>query len=242
MIQHIPEEILDIYNKLIKTNFEAYLVGGCVRNLLLKKSVKDWDMTTNAIPEDILKIFPNGFYDNKFGTVGIPVGKGVAEITTFRKESGFSDKRRPDNIEWGKSIEEDLARRDFTINAIALKLTTNGQRPTANLIDPFNGQQDLKDKVIRAVGNPKERFKEDALRLLRGIRIATELSFSFEENTWKEIISDSSLIKEVSGERIRIELLRILGSDKAYEGIVLLKDSNLLQQILPELMGGIGVA
>jgi tRNA nucleotidyltransferase/poly(A) polymerase len=169
-------------------------------------------------------------------------GKIIIEITTFRTEKGYSDKRRPDSVEWGKSIEEDLARRDFTINAIALKLTTNDQRLTTNLIDPYGGQRDIEEKIVRAVGNPKERFKEDALRLLRAIRIATELSFVIEESTWKEIISDASLIKEVSGERIRIELLRILGSNNAYEGIMLLKNANLLNHILPELIVGIGIS
>ncbi len=235
MVKLIPQEILDIYNRVKKANFEVYLVGGCVRNFLLKKPVKDWDMTTNAAPEQILKIFPEAFYDNKFGTVGVPIEKRVIEITTFRTEKGFSDKRRPDNVEWGKSIEEDLARRDFTINAIALKLTTN-------IIDPYNGQQDIKDKLVRAVGNPKKRFKEDALRLLRGIRIATEFDFSIEENTWKEIVSDAPFIKEISGERIRVELLRILASNNAYAGIMLLKNSNLLNYILPELTEGIGVS
>lgn len=246
MIDHIPQEILGIYNKLTKANFEAYLVGGCIRNLLLKRPVKDWDMTTSATPEELLKIFTDGFYDNKFGTVGVPIElnkeKKVVEITTFRTEKGFTDQRRPDKVEWGKSVEEDLARRDFTINAIALKLTTNEQRLTTNLIDPFNGQKDLENKTIKAVGNPKERFKEDALRLLRAIRIATELNFKIEDNTWKEMIADASLITKVSGERIRTELLRILASDNAYEGTMLLKNSNLLNHILPELIEGIGVS
>ncbi|MDP2586042.1 MAG: HD domain-containing protein [Candidatus Levybacteria bacterium] len=239
MIKLIPEEILKIYKKLGEANFEAYFVGGCIRNMLLKKPVKDWDMTTNAVPEQMLKIFPEAFYDNKFGTVGLPIEiakqKIVVEITTFRTEKGYSDKRRPDSVEWGKTIEEDLARRDFTINAIALKLPNN-------FIDPYGGQEDLKKQVIKAVGNAKERFKEDALRLLRAVRIATEISFTIEDATWEEIVADSSLIQHVSGERIRIELLRILGNERAYEGIMLLKDSNLLNYIFPELIVGIGVS
>lgn len=246
MLRHIPEEILNIYDKVKKANFEAYLVGGCVRNMLLQKSVKDWDMTTNATPEQILKIFGDGFYDNQFGTVGLPIEingqKCVAEMTTFRTEEGYSDRRHPEKVSWGKSIEEDLARRDFTINAIALKLEGDLQELNYKIIDPYKGQDDIQNKLIRAVGNPKERFKEDALRLIRAVRIATELSFKIEENTWKEIISDASLIKEVSGERIRIELLRILGSTNPYEGILLLKDSCLLENILPELIQGIGIS
>jgi len=242
MLKLIPEEILKIYNRVKQANFEIYFVGGCVRNMLSNQPVKDWDMTTNATPPEMLKLFPEAFYDNKFGTVGIPVQKKIVEITTFRTEKGHSDKRRPDNVEWGKSIEEDLARRDFTINAIALKLTTNDQRLTTNLIDPYGGQKDLKEKLIRAVGNPKERFKEDALRLLRAVRIATELSFTIQEDTWREIIADASLIKAISGERIRIELLRIMQGDNAYEGVIMLKNANLLKYILPEIMEGIGAS
>lgn len=239
MIQHIPQEILDIYGRLKKANFEVYFVGGCVRNIILKRHVKDWDMTTNATPEQMLAIFSNGFYDNKYGTVGVPVEidkqKLVAEITTFRTEHGFSDKRHPEKVLWGKSIEEDLARRDFTINAVALELPNN-------FVDPYDGREDIEKKIIKAVGDPKERFKEDALRLLRAVRIATELSFSIEENTWKEIIADASLIENISGERIRIELLRILKNENAYNGAILLKDANLLKYILPELMLGAGIS
>ena len=242
MIKLIPEEILKTYKKIQEANFEIYLVGGCVRNMLLKKPVKDWDMTTNAVPEQMLKIFPKAFYDNKFGTVGIPIKNGIIEITTFRTEHGYSDKRRPDSVKWGKTIEEDLARRDFTINAIALRITTNEQLLTTNLIDPYEGQKDIENKIIRAVGNPKERFKEDALRLLRAVRIATEISFTIDDATWKEMVTDSPLIKHVSGERIRIEFLRILRNERVYEGIMLLKDSNLLNYILPELIIGIGIS
>ena len=253
MIEHIPQEILGIYRRLKEANFEAYLVGGCVRNLLLERKVKDWDMTTNATPKQLLTIFKEGFYDNKFGTVGLPVEalakagvpekKQIVEITTFRTEHGFSDKRRPDTVRWGKTIEEDLARRDFTINAIALRChpeLVSGSK--FDIIDPYHGQDDLNKKLVKAVGNPKERFKEDALRLLRAVRIATELSFTIEEKTWQEMITDAPLINHVSGERIRVELLRILASENVYQGIMLLKDAKLLEQILPELIEGIGVS
>lgn len=244
MIEHIPQEILAIYKKAQNSGFAVYLVGGCVRNLLLGKKVKDWDLTTNATPEQILKLFGNGFYDNKFGTVGIPIKdtKGVVEITTFRTEHGFSDKRRPDKVSWGKNIEEDLARRDFTINSIALKLEAQPQGSTYEIIDPFGGQKDLEQKLIRAVGDPKKRFKEDALRLLRAIRIASEYGFTIEKNTWEEIQKDAPLIKHVSGERIRTELLRILGTEYPHDGIMLLRNANLLENIIPEIIEGIGVS
>ncbi|MCL5434931.1 MAG: CCA tRNA nucleotidyltransferase [Patescibacteria group bacterium] len=245
MTSRIPDNILEIYKKLHNAGFEAFFVGGCVRDIILKKQVKDWDLTTNAAPENILKIFPDGFYDNKFGTVGIPLeAKGVVEITTYRTEGEYKDKRHPENVSWGKTINEDLARRDFTINAIALRLTTfaQGKPPNFQIIDPFDGQKDLEKKIVKAVGDANKRFKEDALRLIRAIRIATELSFTIEKTTWEKIIEDASLISHISNERIHDELLRILKSDNAYEGIMLLKDSSLLQFILPELIEGIDVS
>ncbi len=269
MIRLIPPYILDLYKKIEDAGFKLYLVGGCVRNMLMNKEVNDWDLTTNATPQQILELFPDGFYDNDFGTVGIAVEhdgqKQVIEITTFRTEHGYSDRRRPDKVEWGKTIEEDLHRRDFTMNAIALRLRTENLEPRTSsltknyssvpslskgedenirhqIIDPFNGRQDIKDNLIRAVGNPDDRFKEDALRLLRAIRFATELQFTIEEKTWKALVENSHLIKEISGERIRIELLKILASDFPYEGIMLLKNSNVLQYILPELLEGVGVS
>lgn len=239
----IPSQIIKIYKEISDKGFEIFLIGGCVRNILLEKEIKDWDMTTNATPEDLLKIFPNGFYDNNFGTVGIPLeNKQVAEITTYRTEQGYKDRRRPEKVEWGKTIEEDLSRRDFTINAIAIKLNLPDYQTSFEVIDPFEGKKDLEGKIIRAVGDPKLRFKEDALRLIRAIRIATELSFTIEKNTWNEIVSDASLIDEISKERIRAELIRILSSEYPYEGIMLLKNSGLLSHIIPELLEGEGVS
>jgi len=264
VIKNIPQEILKVYKKFRDAGLEVYFVGGCVRNLLLQKEVKDWDLTTSATPEKILELFPDAFYDNKFGTVGIPISYSsnqditiahphVVEATTFRTEHGYSDKRRPDAVKWGKTIEEDLARRDFTVNAIAMichpelfetepqsRRLVSGSKTT--IIDPYHGQLDIKNKIIRAVGNPSQRFKEDALRLIRAIRIATEHGFTIETKTWEEIISDAHLIKEVSGERVRIELLRILASQHPYDGTMLLKNSSLLQYILPELLEGINVS
>lgn len=246
MQDYIPEEIIGIYKTFELAGFDIYLVGGCVRNLLMKKPVKDWDLTTNAKPEEILSLFPNGFYDNTFGTVGIPIIINNAthnvEVTTFRTERGYSDKRRPDEVIWGKTIEEDLARRDFTINAIALKLSVLNSQFSTRIIDPFNGQKDIEDKLVKAVGDPKKRFKEDALRLLRAVRVATELSFTIEENTWNELVTDASLITHVSGERIRIELSRILASYYPYDGIMLLRNGSLLEYILPELLKGVDIS
>jgi tRNA nucleotidyltransferase (CCA-adding enzyme) len=261
----IPQPIIDIYKKLSDAGFQIYFVGGCVRNILLNKDVKDWDMTTSATPEEILQLFPDGFYDNQFGTVGVPVRSQftvhgsqqnetdngelrtdnvtyVVEITTFRSEGKYLDKRHPENVEWGKSIEEDLQRRDFTINSMAMRLTENRELITDNIIDPFNGKQDLENRIIRAVGNPNERFKEDALRLMRAVRFASQLGFTIEEKTWEAMRIDAALLPAVSAERIHDELLKILASDHPYEGILLLKNAKLLDYILPELLEGIGIS
>ncbi len=217
-----------------KAGFETYAVGGSVRDLLLGRPAKNWDFTTNATPQEILKIYPDGFYDNAFGTVGIAQENGeIYEITTFRTESNYQDHRHPTKVLWGQTLTEDLGRRDFTIGAIAF----DGK----NFIDPYNGQKDLKDKIIRTVGNPNQRFAEDALRLMRAIRIATELEFLLEAETFAAIVKNAALIREISSERIRDELLKILATDHPAEGLSLLKNAGLLQEILPEVEKGFGV-
>ncbi len=250
----IPKNIKEIYDKLGKKGYDAYFVGGCVRNLLMSLPVKDWDLTTNATPDEILKLFPDGFYNNEFGTVGIPLSEtNIVEITTFRTEHGFSDRRHPEKVQWGKNVEEDLSRRDFTMNAIAMSIVSNSSiinlqpalpagRSSIVFVDPFDGQKDIKQKIIRAVGNPKERFKEDALRLLRAVRFATELTFEIEKSTWTEIKADAKLIVEISNERVRDELMKIIASENPSYGILLLKEAGLLQYILPELLEGVGVS
>ncbi len=239
----IPELVKGIYWTLRDSGFDVYFVGGCVRDMLLEKSVKDWDLTTSATPKEMLALFPDGFYDNQFGTVGIPLrineNPMVVEITTFRTERNYTDSRHPGDVAWGESIEEDLQRRDFTINAIALRLN---KEASFELIDPYDGQIDLKNKLIRSVGNPNERFKEDALRLMRAIRFATQLSFTIEEQTWRALREDAQLLPLIASERIRDEFLKILGSNFPYEGVMLLKNAGLLQYILPELLEGIGVS
>jgi putative nucleotidyltransferase with HDIG domain len=243
MLSAIPAEVLSIYKLFEKNKFEIYFVGGCVRNILLKKDIKDWDLTTSARPEEITKLFKESFYDNTFGTVGIPIkinGKeSVVEITTYRTEFGYKDKRHPEKVSWGKTIEEDLSRRDFTINAIALRIN---EKSYFELVDPFDGEKDLKKKIVKAVGDPNLRFKEDALRLIRAVRIATELNFKIEKNTLEKIKEDAKLIEHVSNERIRTELLKILETKNSYDGIILLQESELLKYILPELIEGVGVS
>ncbi len=242
----IPEKISNIVRTFKHAGFEIYLVGGCVRNMLLKRPIKDWDFTTNATPEQMIELYPNAFYDNQFGTVGIPLEdsstgeKTVVEVTTYRTEQGYTNKRHPDQVSWGKTIEEDLSRRDFTINAIAIDPSTLADKPV--LIDPYHGKSDLENNLIKAVGEAEVRFKEDALRLMRAVRIATQLGFSIEEKTLQAIIEDASLLNEIAKERIRDELLKILSSDYPYEGILLLKNTGLLAFIIPELLEGVGVS
>lgn len=243
----MPSFVSELIERFKKEGLEIYIVGGAVRDLIMGRAVSDWDFTTNATPEQILKLFPKAFYDNKFGTVGIPIkvtsnkkqvtGNEILEVTTFRREESYSDRRHPDRVVWGESLEEDLARRDFTINAMALKVTSkNNLLPvTCYLIDPFNGQEDIKNKIVRAVGNPQERFSEDALRMMRAVRIASELGFVIEEKTFEAIKMNVALIRKISAERIRDELFKLLASPYPYEGVVMLRNAGLLVEILPEV-------
>ena len=245
----IPKYLYKIAQKLKDSGYEAYLVGGCVRDILMKKNPQDWDMTTDARPEEILAVFPEGKYENDFGTVLLPIRlekkegelKGqlqdVIEITTYRSEQGYSDRRHPDSIQFETKLDKDLERRDFTINALALDLTQENK-----IIDLFGGEKDIKKKIIRAVGEPSDRFKEDALRMLRAIRLSAQLGFKIEEKTKRAIVKLAGSIKFVSKERIRDELIKILASDRPAEGIMLLHDCKLLQYIIPELEQGVGVA
>ncbi len=223
----LPQDIKKFMTVFEKKRFQIYLVGGAVRNLLLKKAITNWDFTTNATPEEMLKLFPDAFYNNIYGTVSISTNSSIFEITPFRKESDYDDNRHPKTIEWAKTVEEDLARRDFSINAIAYDGKT--------LIDPYGGQKHLLEKMIVAVGDPDKRFKEDALRLMRGIRLAAQLGFLIEEKTRASIQGNTPLIKNISWERIRDELLKIIESEHPDDGILFLHNTGLLHFILPEL-------
>lgn len=246
MQEIIPEKVKKIYQKLHDVGYEVYLVGGCVRNILLKHEVSDWDMTTNATPEQIQEVFPDSFYDNSFGTVGVKYedtaeneGKEYAEITTFRTEHGYTDFRHPEKVEWGTTLEEDVKRRDFTVNALAVRIKENNE---IEIVDLVGGQEDLQNKILRAVGNPDERFKEDALRLLRAIRFASQLGFAIDQGTLSAIKNDAQLISHVSNERVRDELFRILELPNTYDGIMLLEEVGILDIILPELTKGKGIS
>jgi poly(A) polymerase/tRNA nucleotidyltransferase (CCA-adding enzyme) len=234
--------IKEIADTLTSAGFEAYLVGGCLRDLIMGRVPKDWDIATNARPKDIQRLFSNSIYENKFGTVAIKTGSEdptmqIVEVTTFRKEGKYSDRRHPDKVKFANTIEEDLARRDFTINAMAFEISSNKRR-VSGLVDPFGGRKDLSQKIIRAVGDPMERFSEDALRLIRAIRFATELNFEIEENTSAAIKEKSSLLRFISKERIRDEIEKIIMSENPQKGFELLRSLGLLKFILPELEEG----
>ena len=241
----IPKEIKLIIEKLKKQGFEAYIVGGCVRDFLRDVEPKDWDVTTNAKPEEIQKIFSKSFYKNKFLTVTVqtesknPKLKEV-EITTYRSETKYSDRRHPDKVKFAKTIEEDLSRRDFTINAIATTLKDSELK----IVDVFKGQKDLEAKMIRAVGNPEERFSEDALRMMRAVRFATTLGkdWKIEKKTSEAIKKNAIWLQAISKERVRDEFLKIIMTERATEGIELLRKLNLLKYILPELEEGYGIS
>jgi len=238
----IPTEVKFVIDGLIDKGFQAYLVGGCVRDLLKDVEPHDWDIATNAKPEEVGAIFLRSFSDNNFGTVTVLTDSGderlkEIEITTYRIDEKYSDKRHPDKIEWAVNIEDDLSRRDFTINAIAVL----PQAGDLMIIDPFFGQNDMDRKIIRAVGNPEERFNEDALRMMRAVRFATIFGFKIESATSDAIIKNSSSLQFISKERIRDEFLKIIMAENAGHGIELLKDLGLLKFILPELEEGDGV-
>jgi putative nucleotidyltransferase with HDIG domain len=248
----IPENIKGIILGLEKAGFEAFIVGGCVRDLLLGKEQKDWDIATNSKPEEIIKIFPDSVYENQFGTVGIKIKKEnekteVVEITTYRIESKYSDRRHPDEIKFAKTLEEDLSRRDFTINAMALKIKDQKlklekeKNKEYEIIDLFNGQKDLRNKLIRAVGKAQDRFNEDALRMMRAVRFACQLDFKIEKNTFEAIKKNAKNLEYISRERICDEFQKIILSDRPAEGIELLYESKLLPYIIPEIIIGFDV-
>src|SRR3989344_3392486 len=236
----IPTEIIKIVEKLEDSGFKTWIVGGCVRDLLLKRPPNDWDVATNADPSAIQRVFDHTYYTNEFGTVGVVTESEdstlkVVEVTPFRLEGKYSDARRPDNVVFSENLEEDLKRRDFTINALAYSPSKE------KLVDLYEGIKDIKDMVVRAVGEPKARFEEDSLRILRAIRIAAELDFSINEDTKAAMAEMAPQIEKISKERVRDELTRIISSVKPLKSLVLAQQLGVLAYILPELEQGIGV-
>ncbi len=237
----IPATVSRATQTLENKGFLAYVVGGSVRDLILGKTPDDWDITTNAIPEEIIALYPKTFYENRFGTVTVvneeetdPTLKTI-EITPFRQEGKYSDRRRPDEIKFSQKIEDDLSRRDFTINALAFRPSTG------ELIDLYGGIKDLKDKVVRTVGEPGARLTEDPLRIMRSVRLACTLDCTIESKTAEAMREYNSLIKEIATERIQIEFNKIIMSPRPLLGLELLKQYGLLEHIAPELLEGVGI-
>jgi len=280
----IPGYVTRVTETLEKAGFEAFLVGGCVRDLIIGRNPKDWDVTTNANPDQTISLFEKTIYENTFGTVGvclpaIPNGReqagiskqeqkvthetskdvtstdelsvvdrhvtgdsvthetiqyNIIEVTPYRIEAKYTDYRHPEEVKFSDNLEDDLKRRDFTINALAYNPNKG------HIVDLYKGQEDLKDKVIRAVGNPNDRFNEDALRMLRAVRFSAQLDFAIEYDTMQAIANNAGLLKNISGERIRDELTKIIESHNSAQGVALLQKLGLLKYIIPELEEGIG--
>ena len=224
----LPTKVKQIISKLEKADFEAYAVGGCVRDSILGRSPEDWDITTSAKPEEVKRLFSTTIDTGlQHGTVTVVIEKEGFEVTTFRLDGDYTDGRHPDRVAFTSSLTEDLRRRDFTINAMAYSEKTG-------LIDEFDGERDLEDGVIRAVGEAKERFSEDALRMLRAIRFAGQLNFKIEEKTFDAIKELSSNISKVSVERIAKELEKLLLSGNP-EYIALVYETGIFSVIAPEV-------
>ncbi len=269
--RNIPDYVTHVTSKLENAGFEAFLVGGCVRDLIMGRTPKDWDITTNAKPEQIISLFEKTIYENSFGTVAVCVPKEedtqivtqetfdkegklltretggskdnnvtqetnyyILEVTPYRTEGKYSDFRHPDGVVFSDNIEEDLKRRDFTMNAMSYSVS-NG-----HIKDIYKGHKDIKDMSIRTVGDPDERFNEDALRMLRAVRFACQLGFTISQETSEAIFKNSSLLKNISTERIRDEFTKIIETDRGVEGIILMYQLGLLPYVLPEVLDSVG--
>ncbi len=234
----VPEDVAELMGQLRAARFAAYVVGGAVRDTLAGRAPSDWDLATDATPDQLRNAFPDAQYENRFGTVGIPTSAGVREVTTFRADGPSSDARRPDVITFLSAIEGDLARRDFTINAMAFGAPSGAHGDlvaSGSLIDPFGGAADLAAGLLRAVGDPSERFREDALRMLRAARFATRFNLTIEPATAAAIRRDAALVATLSGERIGAEVKGILAAENPAPGLHTLNDLGLTAQIAPEL-------
>lgn len=240
----VPDEIASITRILQHAGFEAYLVGGCVRDIMRGTTPKDWDITTNADPQQIISLFPKTFYENEYGTVGIvnetislddlnKLSLRVVEVTPYRKETTYSNFRHPDEVTFSGNLQDDLMRRDFTMNAIAYDVAKG------EIVDPYDGCADIKRHLIRTVGKPEDRFHEDALRIMRAVRFGAELGFAIEMETMAAIVLFAPRLEKIAGERLRDELSKIIMSERPMEGVIMLKRTDTLKYVLPELEQGL---
>lgn len=241
-----PPAVREILDRLHDAGHDGWAVGGSVRDALLGRRPADWDLATDARPDRLLELFPGAVYENRFGTVAVRThGSGVVEITTFRSEHDYADFRRPHRVEFGDTVDIDLARRDFTVNAIAWgRAGTDGQATDEQpnrIEDPFGGLADLAARRLRAVGNPDARFREDALRMVRAVRLAATLEMDVEERTLAAIGANAGLVAHLSGERIGAELEKLLAAPAPSRGLALAHDTGLLAVFAPELAAQRGI-
>lgn len=232
----MPKDVLFILNKLNEEGFEAYIVGGCVRDKLLGLIPHDYDITTSAEPQEIKRVFKDFktiLIGEEFGTIGILIDETLYEVTTFRIDGKYKNFRKPENVIFSKDLVEDLKRRDFTINAMAMD--SKGE-----LYDPFGGKNDLEDKVLRAVGRPNERLKEDAIRILRAIRFAGRLNLYIDDDLFDAISFERKLLKKISPERIFDEFSKMITSDRPSYYLLLMEETGVLDVIFPELKRTVG--
>ncbi len=239
MLAAIPTAVRDLLASLWTDGYAAYVVGGSLRDVVLGRQPADWDLASSARPDQVVGMFPGAVYENRFGTVAVRKADAHFEITTFRTDHEYADFRRPHRVEFGETIEVDLARRDFTVNAMAW-----GARPgeSPRLVDPYDGLADIERRLLRAVGDPGVRFEEDALRMIRAVRLATTLDFGIEAATLAGIEARAELAAHLSGERIAMELDRLLGAPMPSAGLRVLAETGLLAHIAPELAAQRGVA
>lgn len=226
MTPKLPEDVIYLLNRLTEAGYEGYIVGGCVRDTLLGRTPKDWDITTSALPQEVKRLFRHTVDTGiAHGTVTVVLNKTNYEITTYRIDGEYHDCRRPDAVSFTGNLEEDLLRRDFTMNAIAY-------HPAKGFCDPYGGQKDINAQIIRGVGESAKRFQEDALRMLRALRFAAQLGFTIEQETYGALVENRALIQKISAERIREELEKLLLS-QYLEKLPLLWESGLLAEISP---------
>ncbi|HVQ23317.1 MAG TPA: CCA tRNA nucleotidyltransferase, partial [Candidatus Saccharimonadia bacterium] len=247
---HIPAHVMPILETLWSAGHAGYVVGGALRDSLLGRPASDWDVATDARPERLQALFPGAHYENRFGTVLVSVEPDhVVEVTTFRRDFEYRDRRRPDRVEFSESLEEDLSRRDFTINALAYgrradsesPFTGTGREGVLELVDPSDGRRDLVAGILRAVGDPTERFEEDALRLLRAVRLATQLDFEIESATLEALRAAAPHAASVSPERVGQELRKMLAVPEPARGLRILTQTGLLVPLFPLLAGQVGL-
>jgi len=235
----VPDSVRAVMERLWAHGQSAYVVGGSVRDAALGRAAKDWDLATDARPDRLLAIFPGAVYENQFGTVAVREADAVHEVTTFRTDHDYADFRRPHRVEFGDDVRLDLARRDFTVNAIAFGREADAA--ASAVVDPYDGIGDIQRRTLRAVGDPGARFGEDALRMVRAIRLAAVLDFSIEPATLAAIRDNAALAAHVSGERISAELEKLLAAPRPSSGFRLMVDTGLLEVLFPELAAQRGV-